>query len=492
MSERVVFEKLCLNNSLFIRTHVEAILSGLLGAGNRFICLVDNFSKIEAVWVERFVNLIVMHANLVGPLGQGMAVFTSKDTLETWSRRASVLSIDWVVGQMALSKNIGDPEYNILSGIELSEHTNARKIKLVSLLGPPSILNVVEDMEIILNSDRPIISFRDMSVYDRPNKIIADIDSLKKVFAYLDEVGYHVLDCFLEPVSDKDPASWHRMARAFFAIHNTDRRLDFLRSGDRINEFMEAIWLEVDTRNFLREAFLQESYEPSGKAKANFPEVFFVTFPRSGHNALVDTLSNFFPLTANFCNFHMCTGNSNGAPVCSKNGLPVGTNGFCPSGHGFQRTHDFDLRILVDPSRRYVVQYRHPLEAICSWFDLELKTGNSIADTESSFLGFLADKISYWDGFMKKWLDARDSFGNVFLLEYEKFLANPAVLMELLTFLGYGDDVSYTSIKRYHRTISRRKHIQDHRYFNAELFRKYENDRADILEKTNIEQIITD
>jgi hypothetical protein len=86
-------------------------------------------------------------------------------------------------------------------------------------------------------------------------------------------------------------------------------------------------------------------------------KIHHLSFPRSGRHLMVRCLKQIYKDPLHYCEFYTHWRRT----PCSD----PATN--------LQKKHDFKLRISKSADQRYVVQYRHPVEAISSWFNLVLK-----------------------------------------------------------------------------------------------------------------------
>lgn len=106
-----------------------------------------------------------------------------------------------------------------------------------------------------------------------------------------------------------------------------------------------------------------------------------VSYPRSGHHALVSVLQAYFGNE-----FHYCE--SYETPH-----LKIGQPGVLTN---YQKNHDFGMDTELVPGRRYLVQIRHPLEAIESWEEHDLLVGAEPSTPQA--------KLNQWVWFVNKWL----------------------------------------------------------------------------------------
>lgn len=132
---------------------------------------------------------------------------------------------------------------------------------------------------------------------------------------------------------------------------------------------------------------------------------FINSFPCPGHHFLAQTCSLAYP-QFNYCEKYKCT-NEWGADLdCPGWGLPFQYNFICRAGRQVQKSHDFHLSdpILNTPGVRYVVLIRHPIPAIISWFELELREQPKLPDTAERFRGFFRSGLQFWERFVRKWV----------------------------------------------------------------------------------------
>lgn len=153
---------------------------------------------------------------------------------------------------------------------------------------------------------------------------------------------------------------------------------------------------------------------PAGVSRST--SLIVVSFPRSGHHALVGFLSRVSDFSTNYCEFYSCERHNGELIECPKKHVPwnMKKNG-CGAGNGFIKNHDFDLRVPYMQRVGYIVQYRHPFHSIQSWYEMERSKGKAVADWPT----FFADKLLFWEGFMKKWVIEHGAQANVYCLPYE-------------------------------------------------------------------------
>lgn len=106
-----------------------------------------------------------------------------------------------------------------------------------------------------------------------------------------------------------------------------------------------------------------------------------VSYPRSGHHALVDVLRAYFRDAFVYGEIYR-------DPAAVLGALEPPVN--------YQKNHDFGLLTPIDPARNYIVQVRNPLESIESWEAFDRRVG-AVPDTHEA-------RLDFWTAFVKKWV----------------------------------------------------------------------------------------
>ena len=66
----------------------------------------------------------------------------------------------------------------------------------------------------------------------------------------------------------------------------------------------------------------------------------------------------------------------------------------------YQKHHDLELDMKIDPKENYLIQYRHPLESITSLYNHGLKERRWYnGDSKETWIRFCNQNIKYWKGF---------------------------------------------------------------------------------------------
>ncbi|AXI46917.1 hypothetical protein C1J03_13325 [Sulfitobacter sp. SK012] len=111
----------------------------------------------------------------------------------------------------------------------------------------------------------------------------------------------------------------------------------------------------------------------------------------------------------------------------------------------YVKDHDFDLMkgntgIPITPAAQYLVQYRHPLESVQSFFEFQVHH-KQLQDTREHWQMFLPKALEYWKGFVFKWcLDPNlPSSCRVHALSYGNLYTNPhKSVADVIDFLTAG------------------------------------------------------
>lgn len=201
--------------------------------------------------------------------------------------------------------------------------------------------------------------------------------------------------------------------------------------------------------------------------------IVHVSFPRSGHHALVRCMMDLLPEELHYCDYYR---------HCRQ--VPC-----IDSKTNYQKTHDFDVALAVQNELKYIVQVRHPLEAIPSWYEYKFndpytRSGESrwkklldrwvLRDNRLHWNYFFPQKLRYWERFADKWA-GQIARPNVLLLTYDDFVSDTAkTLRRALEFSGAETrvgDSELQAVVREHK-VERRRDLTDFRYFDRGKFRR--------------------
>ena len=187
-----------------------------------------------------------------------------------------------------------------------------------------------------------------------------------------------------------------------------------------------------------------------------------------------------------------------------------GIRDFKIPGINYQKNHDFDLQILNTTMYRYVIQYRHPLASIASWYRWELDNlarpehntpvRRSVnrhlpiwnlyvrRDTGVRWRRFAVKRLRFWKAFVNKWIIENEN-PRTFYAPYEDVVMRPkSVLRDLATFLdpkSVVDEALIASVVGREK-ISIKHHIADFAHFDLDFFRALEGEALGEMETIGI------
>lgn len=199
------------------------------------------------------------------------------------------------------------------------------------------------------------------------------------------------------------------------------------------------------------------------------------SMPRSGHHFLVKLLRDYFGSEFAYCEFYNPENCCKQMP-CTKPFNQAGTNSLL-----LQKSHDFRFNDPVDPSQRYLIEYRHPVPRSQSNFELALRRGLR-EDTHEDFWSFVDASVKYQIAFFRKWIQTPPP--NAVLLAYERLSQDPdAELSRVVEFMtGAPADsqrvreaVDHVRPTNAHTSRSfQPRQPEQHRYFDIQRARRAE------------------
>ena len=221
-------------------------------------------------------------------------------------------------------------------------------------------------------------------------------------------------------------------------------------------------------------------------------------FPRSGHRFLRTMCREYFGSAMNF-----------GA---------VRNNDYSDLGScNYIKDHDFGLRrggqgLVPTHSYKYLIQYRHPLESLTSYFEFTVME-QKIEDSLAAWRLFLQENAKYWIAFVTKWCISDDIWTgadmNRCLINYDELYSDTKRSFEkVIKFLSGRDKVDEARIEaaikasksNFYRyadeqsscagaQLSTRRDIRDFRYFDGQMVAK-ESELDVYLEQLGIPRIL--
>jgi len=221
---------------------------------------------------------------------------------------------------------------------------------------------------------------------------------------------------------------------------------------------------------------------PRGKIHGT---IINVSFPRSGHRFLREILSGYFENHFVFYESH------------TKKVTNWPNVNFKLKNVNYVKTHDFRLtgrKVLFSKfpkNRRYLIQIRHPLGSIASYYEFSLKHKHICNDNEAAWHEFLTRNLNYWKRFCEIWL--LKSHSDSLLISYDdicsdtfkaaekaiRFLTNQTSLnsTRLAKLIRDQEFLQYVGDNESKRQKSRQ--LKSFRYFDAIEFGKLERSLFD-------------
>ena len=243
-------------------------------------------------------------------------------------------------------------------------------------------------------------------------------------------------------------------------------------------------------------------------------KVINVSFPRSGHHLLVNLLLKYFSKNIDYQNTEDIKKQTQFKEV-----IPAGEFIYCPfykhcqmtpcsdRRTNFQKNHDFGLKLNKESSYKYIVQYRHPLECLVSWYKLKAYQKEDSLETWIEFIGAhhgtrnhdkltlrefskklnircfrllgleMPTKLNYWKSFVHKWIINRGDI-DVYYLPFNELINDPLKKMrEVIRFINlkepYDEELLHKIVER--QNIGFRSNIKNFKYYDPKYFKELES-----------------
>lgn len=226
--------------------------------------------------------------------------------------------------------------------------------------------------------------------------------------------------------------------------------------------------------------------------RSDMHKVQGISLPRSGHHLLVSCLKNYFEDELGYCSnlFRM--------------------DQFSEPETTFQKNHDFHLDLPIDPNLRYLIQYRHPLESLVSWYKWEVDHGiraemnyglrpfinrrvpiwnlYTRRNTLTRWNTFLEARIPFWINFISKWIIDIDH-PSVCYVDYSDFIRDPFnTLSRVIVFFKPEDSVDKVRLLEIisKQDIRPKSNIKEFKYYDERIFRDTETELIGYLNFADI------
>lgn len=176
-----------------------------------------------------------------------------------------------------------------------------------------------------------------------------------------------------------------------------------------------------------------------------------ICFPRSGHRLFQRLLKAYF-----------------GDEL--KNGTIYGPNKkfFQTHNVNYLKNHDLRLDTMPNKSIRYLIQIRHPIESLVSWYRLEHK--NIMA--QGTWNKFSKTKSEFWVKFCNKWI-IKDMKAERLIVDYADVISKPrTVLIDAIEFMSDDGSVDMDRVDDVlaSHVVKRQNSIKDFEYYDLAKF----------------------
>ena len=220
-----------------------------------------------------------------------------------------------------------------------------------------------------------------------------------------------------------------------------------------------------------------------------------VSFPRSGHHLLAGCLKQYFAAIFII------------APTF------FGKAHFKDPKTNYQKNHDFDLSLPNTRAWYYVIQYRHPIDSLISWYKWEADTGVKAEkntrwrafinyelpfwnlytrrDTQQRWLQFVKLHIAFWQKFVRKWI-IRNQNPNTCFVPYSELVADSCrAIRKVVLFVNPLSPVNLEAISKIvaRNDFGIKHQVLDFRYYDTKLFRDIEESVLDELKALKLKRL---
>ena len=206
-------------------------------------------------------------------------------------------------------------------------------------------------------------------------------------------------------------------------------------------------------------------------------KIINVSFPRSGHQVLVNTLLKYFSANPDFKEISRILEHETAV-------IKAGELCYCEYYNhcnvvgctvpltNLQKNHDLYLKLSMDEFN-FLVQYRSLAESMVSWYELGIKQGSLKEDTYEVWRDHLNGSKSLWISWMIKWLEYAHS-DRFLCISYGEFTKSPSeVLEKVLKFIepNHVVDKSLLDSVVSMQNISKTRVIKDFKYYEEDIFK---------------------
>ena len=243
---------------------------------------------------------------------------------------------------------------------------------------------------------------------------------------------------------------------------------------------------------------LTTSTQPSEKRPSHIDSTIInASYPRSGNTFLNNIVSNYF-----LDDFVLFKQHSN--EIISSN------NQHTIADVNYVKTHDFELKgraQFIDSFSspvKFLIQIRHPLESISSYYEFALHHGDIDTDSISNWNSFLFHRLEYWKSFCDRWTTGFEN-DEYLVVKYEDLYNNTfSISKKVIELMSSADkfssdrlnrainDVKFLQYAQETNTLKKAKRdITQFRFFDLSQFREIESSLSDTyLDRLGIESVL--
>ena len=204
------------------------------------------------------------------------------------------------------------------------------------------------------------------------------------------------------------------------------------------------------------------------KEKAQFEPLIpnnIISFPRSGQHMNERILAEFHQVNNipyKYCELYNCCQRS----PCKYNSV-------------YQKNHDFDLSLKIQPNQKYLFLYRkNKLEQLEAYYRSSRNNKQDYKDSNEylNLLKFCRNKSSYYDSLVTKFVNNESE--NILCINYDDYLNYPSkTFHKIINFFGLNYSFDYVD----NFIINRDEKIQRRNNMDKSLLIKLTKDLNDIL-----------
>jgi len=187
-----------------------------------------------------------------------------------------------------------------------------------------------------------------------------------------------------------------------------------------------------------------------------------VSYPRSGHHLLCRCLLRYW-------NGHVDLSEKKYKDIKQPLNFEIFPN--------LLKNHDFNLKLKIEENKKYLIQYRKPIESIVSWYLFNIDGGKEymkIRNVElkrESWEKFARIEINNWNRLMEKWVLIKRE--NILTIDYEQLVKNPFnTLSKIIFYFIPNHIIDFKLLNKVinDENIEYKNDITKFRYYNQDFY----------------------